>query len=224
MEEQITRHRMELHVMEGGTTGHGRGLHVITKAYQEVNCSPVSLSRNSSTHPRAAIHTMTDVSSPSPLLSISPSCVPVIDPDEEVFDLYSTLGPRFGQSTTTTPAIPTPGVRAKRDRKRIKDDIKDTGGLGYLNISKDVIDIEIEINDERFETPMLSEISPPSQPPPPPTLPHSSHQSRRNKHGGTKVPPNHRSKMVFEASIAQDLGALRNRKGDTGEFSPICPG
>ncbi len=156
--------------------------------------------------------------SPSPLFSLSPSCILVTDADEEIFDLYSTLtlGQRVQGSSLAAPT--SGGVGAKRDRRRSDKEEREgnEGGLGYLDIKKDVLELQVEIGEGPTEVVSreTESISPL------PTNKLLLNHSRRNKHGHTKAAAK-KQRIVIEASIFQDLGALRNRKGDTGESYQI---
>ncbi len=144
------------------------------------------------------------VSSPRGLVRINASCSPVLDADDEVFELYSELSLRGSAVGAGT--------------------VDATGsGLGFLDGTKDVLELELEIVDPRSDPPRAAaptstdvrvrspELVPSLSLSPQHRAPRLKRTASHQKEGkGTD------SAAIVSASIAQDLGALRNRKGDTG--------
>jgi hypothetical protein len=137
------------------------------------------------------------VHSPASLIVLDDNCSPVLAADQEIFELYSELA--HGHS----------GSSEQEDGQRNVQ-----GGLGFLDSNKAVMQLEFELtaaseprspdNSDRRLAGAKS-----------PSIPRNSH-GRRLKHAKHIE---HAKTVAVQATIAQDLGALRNRKGDTGELS-----
>jgi hypothetical protein len=139
------------------------------------------------------------VRSPASLIVLDDNCSPVLAADQEIFELYSELA--HGQSESS---------EREDDQRTVHS------GLGFLDSNKAVIQLEFELtaaseprSPDNGDRPLAGAKSP--------STPRNSH-GRRLKHAKHVE---HAKTFSVQATIAQDLGALRNRKGDTGELSAV---
>ncbi len=126
----------------------------------------------------------------SPLNLSHSTATLVIDPDTEIFDIYSLQSSHRDDEMDSQPK-----------------------GLGFMDSKQDVMNLHFELRDVDSSTKEMQN-GKKNKATTSPKMPHV-HVSRRGVHKAGKKVDVDTSKTV-EAVIAQDLSALRNRRGDTG--------
>jgi hypothetical protein len=93
-----------------------------------------------------------------------------------------------------------------------EDDVTGQGGLGFLDSSQAVLQLDLVLKAETTKAPI--QLQGETQ----------TSKHKRGRHGArAAVKMQQAQEIHVEVQVQQDLSALKGRKGDTGESRPVRP-